>query len=178
MAGVILVVLDVAQLGSAIKFIPHPVVVGFTSGIAVIIFSSQVKDFLGLRMGEVPAEFIPKWRAFAANLDSINAQALALSITALLIMALWPRVSRRIPAPVVALIATTLVVRLFHIPVETVGTRFGAISATLPHPIVPHVTLPQLTALVAPAFTIALLAELKSLISAVVVAGMLVGRLS
>ncbi len=117
MAGVILVVLGVAKLGAAIKFIPHPVVVGFTSGIAVIIFSSQVKDFLGLRMGELPAEFIPKWRALAANVDSINAQALAVSIAALLIMALWPRVSRRIPGPFVALIVTTLVVRLLHMPI-------------------------------------------------------------
>src|SRR5438552_12882948 len=88
MAGVILVVLGVAKLGAAIKFIPHPVVVGFTSGIAVIIFSSQVKDFLGLRMGVVPAEFVPKWRAFAANLDSINTQTLSVSIAALLIMVL------------------------------------------------------------------------------------------
>jgi len=176
MAGLILVALGIAKLGAAIKFIPHPVVVGFTSGIAIIIFSSQVKDFLGLRMGEVPAEFIPKWRAFAANLDSINAQALALSIAALLIMALWPRVSRRIPGPFVALIATTLVVRLFHIPVETIGTRFGAISATFPHPVVPHVSLTQITALVAPAFTIALLAAVESLLSAVVADGMIGGR--
>src|SRR5213595_833727 len=80
MAGVILIVLGVAKLGAAIKFIPHPVVVGFTSGIAVIIFSSQVKDFLGLRMGALPAEFIPKWRAFAANLDSINLHALYVSM--------------------------------------------------------------------------------------------------
>jgi SulP family sulfate permease len=176
MAGLILIVLGIAKLGAAIKFIPHPVVVGFTSGIAVIILSSQVKDFLGLRMGEVPAEFIAKWRAFAANLSSFNSQALTVSIAALLIMALWPRVSRRVPGPFVALIATTLVVRLFHIPVETIGTRFGAISATLPHPIVPHVSLTQITALIAPAFTIALLAAVESLLSAVVADGMIGGR--
>jgi len=176
MAGLILIVLGIAKLGAAIKFIPHPVVIGFTSGIAVIIFSSQVKDFLGLRMGEVPAEFIPKWRVFAANLSSFNSQALAVSIAALLIMAMWPRVSRRIPGPFVALIATTLVVRLFHLPIETIGTRFGAISATLPHPIIPHVSLPQLTALVPAAFTIALLAAVESLLSAVVADGMIGGR--
>jgi SulP family sulfate permease len=176
MAGVILVILGIAKLGSAIKFIPHPVVVGFTSGIAVIIFSSQVKDFLGLRMGDLPVEFIPKWRAIASNLDSINAQALAVSLIALLIMVLWPRVSRRIPSPFVALIATTLAVRLFNIPVETIGTRFGAISASLPHPIIPHVSLAQVTALVAPAFTIALLAAVESLLSAVVADGMIGSR--
>ena len=176
MAGVILVILGVAKLGSAIKFIPHPVVVGFTSGIAVIIFSSQVKDFLGLRMGDLPVEFIPKWRAIASSLDSINARALAVSLIALLIMVLWPKLSHRIPSPFVALIATTLAVRLFNIPVETIGTRFGAISASLPHPIVPHVSLAQVTALVAPAFTIALLAAVESLLSAVVADGMIGGR--
>ena len=176
MAGVILVILGIAKLGSAIKFIPHPVVVGFTSGIAVIIFSSQVKDFLGLRMGDLPVEFIPKWRAISSNLDSIDARAFAVSLIALLIMVLWPRVSRRIPSPFVALISTTLAVRLFDIPVETIGTRFGAISANLPHPIVPHVSLAQVTALVAPAFTIALLAAVESLLSAVVADGMIGGR--
>ena len=176
MAGVILVILGIAKLGSAIKFIPHPVVVGFTSGIAVIIFSSQVKDFLGLRMGDLPVEFIPKWRAIASSMDSINAPALAVSLIALLIMALWPRLSHRIPSPFVALIVTTLAVRLFDIPVETIGTRFGAISASLPHPIVPHISLAQVTALVAPAFTIALLAAVESLLSAVVADGMIGGR--
>jgi SulP family sulfate permease len=176
MAGIILVILGVAKLGSAIKFIPHPVVVGFTSGIAVIIFSSQVKDFLGLRMGDLPVEFIPKWRAIASNLDSTNTQALAVGLVALLIMVVWPRVSHRIPSPFVALIATTLAVRVFNIPVETIGTRFGAISATLPHLIVPHVSLEQVTALVAPAFTIALLAAVESLLSAVVADGMIGGR--
>jgi len=176
MAGVILVILGVAKLGSAIKFIPHPVVVGFTSGIAVIIFSSQVKDFLGLRMGDLPVEFIPKWLAIGSHLDSINARALAVSLIALLIMVLWPRLSHRIPGPFVALFATTLAVWLFNIPVETIGTRFGAISASLPHPIVPHVSLAQVTALVAPAFTIALLAAVESLLSAVVADGMIGGR--
>jgi len=176
MAGVILVILGVAKLGAAIKFIPHPVVVGFTSGIAVIILSSQVKDFLGLRMGEVPAEFIPKWRAFASHLDSVNINALAVALVALLIMALWPRVSRRIPGPFVALIVTTLAVRLFNVPIETIGTRFGEISASLPHPVFPHVSLAQLMALVGPAFTIALLAAVESLLSAVVADGMIGGR--
>jgi SulP family sulfate permease len=176
MAGVILVILGVAKLGSAIKFIPHPVVIGFTSGIAVIIFSSQVKDFLGLRMGDLPVDFIPKWRAIGAHLDSANAQAIGVAVVALLVMVIWPRISHRIPSPFVALIATTLAVRLFHVPVETIGTRFGAISATLPQLIVPHVSFEQVTALVAPAFTIALLAAIESLLSAVVADGMIGGR--
>jgi SulP family sulfate permease len=176
MAGVILVVLGVVKLGAAIKFIPHPVIVGFTSGIAVIIFSSQVKDFLGLQMGDVPAAFIPKWEAFASHLNSVNGDAIAVSLAALLIMILWPRVSHRIPSPFVALIATTVAVRLLNIPVETIGTRFGAISAVFPHPVVPHVSLAQVTALVGPAFTIALLAAVESLLSAVVSDGMIGSR--
>jgi len=168
MAGVILIVLGVARMGAAIKFITHPVVVGFTSGIAIIIFSSQVKDFLGLKVGNLPVEFIPKWRVIASHLDSIDITTVAISALALAIMLVWPRVSRRIPGPFVALIVTTVVARVFNLPVETIGTRFGAISASFPHPVVPHVTLDQLSGLVAPAFTIALLAAVESLLSAVV----------
>ena len=176
MAGVILIVLGVARLGAAIKFIPHPVVVGFTSGIAVIIFSSQVKDFLGLKVGTLPAEFIPKWTVMSTHLGSIDGTTAGVSAVALAIMLVWPRVSHRIPGPFVALIVTTALVRFFHLPVETIGTRFGAISASFPHPVLPHVTLEQLTALVAPAFTIALLAAVESLLSAVVADGMIGGR--
>lgn len=176
MAGVILVILGVAKLGVAIKFIPYPVVVGFTSGISVIIFSSQVKDFLGLRMGAVPASFLEKWRAFGANLGTANVEALAISLVALAIIVLWHRVSRRIPGPFVALIVTTAIVHYLHLPVETIGTRFGAISATLPQPVIPHLSLAQITSLVGPAFTIALLAAVESLLSAVVADGMIGGR--
>ena len=176
MAGVILIVLGVARMGAAIKFIPHPVVVGFTSGMAIIIFTSQVKDFLGLKVANLPAEFIPKWRVIASHLDSIDITTAVISMLALAIMLVWPRVSRRIPGPFVALIVTTVVARVFNLPVETIGTRFGAISASFPHPVVPHVTLDQLRGLVAPAFTIALLAAVESLLSAVVADGMIGGR--
>lgn len=176
MAGVILIVLGVARLGGAIKFIPHPVVIGFTSGIAVIIFSSQVKDFFGLRVDSVPAEFIPKWKILIAHLDSTNASALVLAFGSLLLMGIWPRISRRVPGPFVVLVVTTVVVRLFNIPVETIGTRFGAISASLPHPVLPHLSFSQVTSLVMPAFTIALLAAVESLLSAVVADGMIGGR--
>ena len=176
MAGVILIVLGAARLGAAIKFIPHPVVVGFTSGIAVIIFSSQVKDFLGLGVASLPAEFISKWGVIATHLGSIDTTTTSIAVLALAIMVVWSRVSHRIPGPFIALIVTTAVVRVFNLPVETIGTRFGAISASFPHPALPHVTLDQLTALVAPAFTIALLAAVESLLSAVVADGMIGGR--
>lgn len=176
MAGAILIILGVAKLGGAIKFIPHSVVVGFTSGIAVIIFSSQVKDFLGLHVDSVPAEFIQKWKTLIAHSGSFNGSAVVVALGSLLIMGVWPRVSRKIPGPFVVLIVTTLVVRLFNVPVETIGSRFGPISASFPHPVLPHLSLLQVTALVAPAFTIALLAAVESLLSAVVADGMIGGR--
>ncbi|HEV7389608.1 MAG TPA: sulfate permease [Gemmatimonadaceae bacterium] len=176
MAGIILVILGVARLGAAIKFIPHPVVVGFTSGIAIIIVSSQVKDFLGLRLSNVPADFIPKWRVIAAHLGSADMTTIEISLLALAIMAIWPRVSRRIPGPFVALILTTALAHFFNLPIETIGSRFGSISASFPHPTLPHVSLNQLASLVAPAFTIALLAAVESLLSAVVADGMIGGR--
>jgi sulfate permease, SulP family len=176
MAGVILVAMGLARLGTMIKFIPHPVITGFTSGIAVIIFSGEIKDFLGLRMGAVPAGFIDKLQAYGANASGVNLTAVAVSMLALGIIVVWPRISRRIPGPFVALIVSTLVVSVFHLPVETIGSRFGGISASVPHPQVPHLSLAQMTGLVGPAFTIALLAAVESLLSAVVADGMIGGR--
>ena len=176
LAGVMLVIFGVAKFGSVIKFIPHPVIAGFTSGIAVIIFSGEIKDFFGLRMGPVPAEFIAKWQAYAASANTASLYTAGVALLALSIIVLWPRVNRRIPAPFVALIVTTVVVQLFHLPVETIGTRFGAIAASVPHPQMPRLTMQQLTSLVSPAFTIALLAAVESLLSAVVSDGMIGGR--
>jgi SulP family sulfate permease len=176
MAGVILIVMGAAKFGAAIKFIPHPVVVGFTCGIAVIIFSSQVKDVLGLRMGTVPAEFVEKWGAFAKNIHTTNIWALGLAVLALLIILLLPRLSKRVPAAFVALIVTTLLVQLLHLPVETIGSRFGSINASIPHPVFPALSFTTITALVGPAFTIAILAAVESLLSAVVADGMIGSR--
>lgn len=176
MAGVILVILGVAKLGAAIKFIPFPVVTGFTSGIALIIFSSQVRDFFGLQMGTVPAEFVEKWRAYAVSFPTFNPWALGAAGLSLAIIVLWSRVNRRIPSPFVALILVTALVQLFHLPVETIGDRFGAIHAGLPSPTLPHVSLHTAAALVSPAFTIALLAAIESLLSAVVSDGMIGSR--
>lgn len=173
MAGLILIVLGVARLGAAIKFIPHPVVVGFTSGIAVIIFSGEVKDLLGLRMGEVPAEFVAKWRALAAHLPDVNPYAVAVAAMTLAIILLWPRVNRRIPGPFVALLVATIGTQLLQLPVETIGSRFGGISASFPRPGLPDVSWSHIVALVAPAFTIAMLGAVESLLSAVVSDGMI-----
>ena len=176
MAGVFLVIIGVSRLGSVIKFIPHPVVVGFTSGIAVIILSSEMKDLLGLRMGNVPADFIPKWSALIGSFSTFNPYAIGLSALTLIIIITWPKVNRRIPGTFVALILATAITQWFHFPVETIGTRFGGLSAVLPHPMIPHVTLAEIMELVSPAFTIAILGAVESLLSAVVSDGMIGSR--
>lgn len=176
MAGIFLVLIGVVRLGSVIKFVPHPVVVGFTSGIAIIILSSEVKDFFGLHMNAVPADFLPKWQALMGNAHSVNPYAVAVSVLALAIILIWPRFSRRIPGPFVALLVSTAVAQALHWPVETIGSRFGSISASFPHPSLPHVSFAQATALVGPAFTIAILAAVESLLSAVVADGMIGAR--
>jgi sulfate permease, SulP family len=176
MAGAMLVGFGLLGLGGAIKFIPYPLTLGFTSGIALIIFSAEVKDFLGLEMGAIPAGFFGKWRAITTHLNSVNPWAVAIAVTGIAIIELWPRLNRRIPSPFVALIATTAVVSLFHLPVETVGSRFGVIDASLPPPALPTATLSRIVALIGPAFTIALLGGIESLLSAVVSDGMIGGR--
>ena len=176
MAGVILLAMGFAKLGSVIKFVPTPLVTGFTSGIAVIIFSSQVKDFLGLGMGDVPANFLEKIVAYSENLGSVSAASVGIGALALAIIVLWPRVNRRIPGPFVALLVTTALVALAGIDVETVGSRFGALSAAIPAPVMPRLGIEELTALVAPAFSIALLGAVESLLSAVVADGMIGSR--
>ena len=176
MAGVILLAMGLAKLGSVIKFIPTPLVTGFTSGIAVIIFSSQVKDFLGLVMGDVPANFLEKIAAYSQHLSSASPASIGVATLALVIIVAWPYVNRRIPGPFVALVVTTALVRLAGIDVETVGSRFGALAATIPAPEVPHLGIDEITALVAPAFSIALLGAVESLLSAVVADGMIGSR--
>ena len=132
MAGFVLIGFGFARFGAAIKFIPFPLILGFTAGIAVIIFSSEVKDLLGLQMGAVPANFVDKWDSYGRHLHTANWPAVAVSAATLLVLVVWPRVSRRVPGPFIALIAATTAVRVFRIPVETIGTRFGAISAGFP----------------------------------------------
>jgi SulP family sulfate permease len=176
MAGALLIVMGAAKLGSVIKFIPHPVITGFTSGIAVIIFSSQVKDLFGLHMGAVPADFIGKWQAFIAHAGSPTVDAIGIAALTLAIIVIWPRVSRRVPGPFVALIVATAATAAWHLPVETIGSRFGSLNASFPHPQVPHLSVAEITSLVGPAFTIAMLAAIESLLSAVVADGMIGGR--
>jgi SulP family sulfate permease len=173
LAGIILVALGLLRLGALIKFIPYPVITGFTSGIAVIIFSSQVKDFLGLKMGSVPADFTEKWVAYADRLKSINIPTLLVACGTLAVLVFWPRVSRMIPAPFVAMLLATIVVQLFHLPIETIGSRFGAVPSSLPAPHLPDIPWYRLKEFISPALTVALLAAIESLLSAVVADGMI-----
>ena len=173
MAGVMILLLGVSRLGSVIKFIPLPLITGFTSGIAVLILSSQVKDLLGLRMGNVPPEFVEKWAAYADAIGTVSLPAVGISALALAILLLWPKVSGRVPGPFVALVACTAVVQLFDIPVETITSRFGGIPSSLPTPQMPSLTFRQVSELVAPAFSIAMLGAIESLLSAVVADGMI-----
>lgn len=176
MAGVILVIMGFAKFGSIIKFIPHPVIVGFTSGIALIIFSSQVKDFLGLNIVTVPSEFFEKWIIYSRNLFSINYWALLIGVTSLLIIMFFPRITHRIPGSIVAIIISTFLVQIFHLPVETIGSRFGDIPSSIPSPTLPNFDFEVIRNLISPATTIALLAAIESLLSAVVADGMIGGR--
>ena len=176
MAGVILIIMGIARFGSAIKFIPYPVTVGFTSGIALIIFSSQIKDFLGLTMGAVPADFLERWADYRDALASTNPYALAVASGSLLLIVVWKRLMPRVPGPLIALVAATVVVHWWHLPVETIGSRFGAMPHGLPLPALPHLDLTQIRLLVPSATTIALLAAIEALLSAVVSDGMIGGR--
>jgi SulP family sulfate permease len=173
MAGLMLIGLGVARLGGIIKFIPYPIVTGFTSGIAVIIFSTQIRDLLGLQLAEVPAEFFAKWVTYAEFLPTASLAAAAIAATTLLILTVWPRVSHRIPAPFVALVVTTTTVWWLGLPVETIGDRFGTLDFSLPRPSLPVVDERLLVGLVGPAITIALLGAIESLLSAVVADGMI-----
>ena len=176
MAGGILVVIGVFRFGSIIKFIPYPVIVGFTSGIAVIIFSSQIRDFLGLTMYTVPAPFIEKWGAYFHAFPTLDLAALGIGLFSLAVLVLWKKISNRIPAALVALVAATLIAHYFRIPVETIGSRFGEIPHTLPHPALPAIQWKTLGMLLPSAMTIAVLAGMESLLSAVVADGMIGGK--
>jgi SulP family sulfate permease len=176
MAGLLLIGFGLARLGAAIKFIPFPVVTGFTSGIAAILIVQQLRDVLGLRLTSAPPEFIERLSLYAANIGTVNQYAVALSVTTLLILMLWPRVSHQVPAPFVALVLTTVSAYLLHLPVETIGSRFGEIRAGFPSLSLPSISLAQGRELVAPALAIAALGAVESLLSAVVADGMIGGR--
>lgn len=177
MAGVFLLLMGFARLGTMIKFIPYPVTMGFTSGIAVLIFSTQIKDFFGLKVDKLPSEFIEKMRVLFEHFGTLQWSTVALAAGSLAIIRFWPRNwQRRVPGSIVALLAGTVISSVFQLPVETIGSKFGGIPQGLPIPHLPVLAWSNIQHLFQPAITIALLAAIESLLCAVVADGMVDDR--
>ncbi|KAA6458594.1 STAS domain-containing protein [Acidobacteria bacterium AB60] len=168
MAGILLVGMGLTGLGAAVRFIPRMVIIGFTNGIAILIASTQIKDFFGLRIGATPSEFLPRMRMIAAHFGSFNPAAVALGAVTIAVLVLMPRLWRRVPASIVAVAVCTLAAWLLRLPVETIGSRFGGIPRGLPAIALPDFHAEHVLPLLAPAFTVAMLAALESMLSAVV----------
>ena len=168
MAGVILIVMGATGFGTAVKFIPRPVTIGFTNGIAVLIASTQIKDFLGLKTGAVPSEFVGRIQVLTAHLSTLHWPTLAFGATSLAVVLLWPRITRRVPGSIIALLGCTAAVALFALPVATIGSKFGGIPQGLPRLSFPAFRPELMLPLLPSALTVALLAAVESLLSAVV----------
>ena len=172
LAGLILIAAGALRLGRMIKYIPHPVVTGFTAGIAVIIGSSQVKDFLGLSIEHVPAEFIPRWQAYFGAIATVNWVTLGIGVGTLSVIVMLRKLAPKWPGFLIAVVASSLAVALLKLPVDTIGSRFPDMSAGLPMPSLPEFSLAKVAAVLPSAFTIAFLAGIEALLSAVVADGM------
>lgn len=176
LAGAMLLLMGLLRLGTVIKFIPYPLTVGFTAGIAVVILSSQLRDVFGLHTGLLPAQTLHQWARYVEVWRTGSLPTTALSLLSLLILIGWPRMSRRIPGSIVAIIVVTVLVHALQLPVETIGSRFGDLPAGLPRPAWPSMSVEQCRHLLGPAFTVALLGAIESLLSATVADGMIEGR--
>jgi SulP family sulfate permease len=176
MAGFIILAMGLLRFGTLLKYIPHPLVVGFTSGIAVIIFSSQIRDLFGLQIEKVPADFIEKWIAYFEHLHSVSLIALAMGLGTIALAFLMPKFTTKIPGSLIAIILCTVITQVFHFPIDTIQTKFGDIPSIIPHPQYHALTFEQVRDLISPAFAIAILGSIESLLSAVVADGMIGGR--
>lgn len=171
LAGIILILMGVLRLGNIIKFIPYPIVVGFTSGIAVVIFSSQIKDFFGLDMGAVPSEFIDKWMVYLEHFTSANLISVGIALFTILLIIFWPY--KKIPGSLIAIIVTTVLTAVLGLNIETIGSKFPELAggAALPAPETPSIDMKAIRLLIQPAFTIAMLGAIESLLAAMVADG-------
>ena len=176
MAGVLLMVMGFLRFGALLRYFPHTLIVGFTSGIAVIIFSAQVNDLLGLRIVDVPADFLTKWSVYLGAWGAFDPVAFAIGAGTIVVSLLTPRILKMIPGPLVAIVLATAVVAFWELPVETIGTRFGAIPSSLPAPQFTMVDAATFKELLRPALAIALLGGIESLLSAVVADGSIGGK--
>jgi sulfate permease, SulP family len=172
MAGILLLVMGFTGLGTAVKYIPRPVTIGFTNGIALLIGSTQIKDFLGLTTPPVPSEFLARIRMLVHYIGTTRWQTIAVAVTSLAIILLWPRLTKRVPGSIIALLLSTAAVAGFHLPIETIGSKFGGIPQGFPHFALPNFQAAHILPLLPSAFTVALLAAVESLLSAVVADGM------
>ena len=173
MAGIFLCLMGIFHFGSLIKYIPYTITTGFTCGIAVTLFVGQIKDFLGLQMESVPSEFADKVVAYAKNISTTNITALLIGLLAVLILVFWPKVTDKIPGSLIAIIVTTAIVYFAKLPVNTIGSVYGELSSSFPTFQVPSISFKLIQELLSPAFTIAILAGIESLLSAVVSDGMI-----
>ena len=173
MSGALLVIFGLFRFGSIIKYIPYPITTGFTAGIAVVLFSTQVKDFLGLKIEQVPSEFFAKWGSYFSRFHTIQLETLIVGVSALLIIILTPKINKTIPGSLIALVFTTIAVQIFHLPVATIGSIFGDIASSIPAPKLVGINMQTISELMHPAITIAILAGIESLLSAVVADGMI-----
>lgn len=175
-AGFFLLLMGFLRFGSIIKYIPDPITSGFTTGIAITIFSTQIKDFFGLNIKNVPSEFLPKWISYIKGIHALNIGTLLIGCLSLGIIILWPKINKKIPGTLIAIIAATLITSLFHLHIDTIGSRFGSISGALPSITIPKLNLKMINELLIPGLTIAVLAAVESLLSAVVADGMIGGK--
>lgn len=173
MAGIFLIIMGICRFGSLIKYIPYTITTGFTCGIAVTLFVGQLKDFLGLTMDSVPSEFLPKIIALAKHITTINWTAALIGLCAVVIMVIWPKVTDKIPGSLIAILITTAIVYFAKLPVNTIGSVYGELSSSFPTPSLPNISMKLIQQMFSPAFTIAILAGIESLLSAVVADGMI-----
>src|SRR5690348_9924774 len=168
MAGLLLVVMGATGMGTAVKYIPRPIVIGFTNGIAILIASTQVKDFFGLHLDKVPGEFWLRMTTLASHFSTLSYESTVLAVATVVILVLCRLISARIPGPIIVLVGGTAAVYFFQLPVETIGSRFGGIPSGLPHVQIPHFRPELIHGLLGPAVTVAMLGAIESLMSAVV----------
>ena len=168
MSGIILVIMGMLKLGNMIKYVPHTVTVGFTSGIAVTLLITQIKDLLGLDINDVPAEALHKIVAYVENIDTFHMITFLIGFACILIMIYWPKANKSVPASIIALVFATLVVKIFSLNVDTIGSLYSNISSTISMPSIPKISMDKIILLIQPAITIAVLASIESLLSCVV----------
>ncbi len=176
MAGFIIIGFGLARLGNLLKFIPYSLIVGFTSGIALIIFSSQINDFLGLQITKVPADFLEKWTVYFQNFHKINWFAIGIATGTILFTLYFQKIVKKIPGSIIAILLSTIIVKVFDIPVDTIESNFGNIPNKLGLPNIPKIDFATIQALIQPAFAIAILGSIESLLSAVVSDSMIGGK--